>query len=240
MRTIIPQNNVNVDYYNILNSFISLLVEKQNNNIKCIYLSGSYARGDATDASDLDVFCIFNKLTLTELVAVGFSAQHTPIPYEQLEINTQCLSVEEFINNDFKGWVEKSARILDSVLLYGEDIFGSDISTLELQGIYKKYFTDVLMSIRHYICVDEPVEKLTYKKIKTYILKPLMFPLRMERYCSCGVFPLTINDLKNYLEKNEKFIVDLFQDETAFNEAISKDHIKLLSNLQDIVLEKLS
>lgn len=121
MRTVIPKNNVDFDYYNILDSFISLLYEKQKDNIKCIYLCGSYARGDATNLSDLDLFCVFNTVTTEVMNNVGFCCRNVPVSYNQLEINTQCLSINEFNRNDFKGWTEKSVRILDSVLLYGED-----------------------------------------------------------------------------------------------------------------------
>lgn len=240
MRNIIPENTVNFDYHNTLNHFISLLRKRQKGNIKCIYLSGSYARGDATDESDLDLFCVFDSLTDKELYDVGFCARNTPISYDNLEINTQCLSINEFDSEYFKGWTEKSARILDSVLVFGEDIFGNDVSIIELKTIYKRYLTDVLMSIRHYISVDEPIEKLTYRKIKIYILKPLMFPLRMERYCAIGTFPLTINSLKNALDESDKFIVDFFCNETAFNEAINANHRTVLNKLHNLTLKKLS
>ncbi|MCL2883900.1 MAG: nucleotidyltransferase domain-containing protein [Oscillospiraceae bacterium] len=239
MRTTIPSNAVKIDYINVLNHFISLLAERQKDNIRCIYLSGSYARGDAIDISDLDVFCIFNALTVDVLQDVGFAARHMAVPYEQLEINAQCLSFAELTNDDFKNWAEKPARILDSVLVYGEDIFGNDISIMELRSIYKRYFTDILMGIRHYLCVDEPVEKLTHKKIKTYILKPLMFPLRMERCCVCGTFPLTLQDLKNSLRENDRFIIDYFLDETSFNEAIHQNHTEVLNKIYDVIMRKL-
>lgn len=240
MRNNIPENAVNLDYHGALNHFISLLIERQESNIKCVYLSGSYARGDATDASDLDLFCVFDTLTDKALSDVGFSARNTPISYENLEINTQCLSINEFNREDFKGWTEKPARILDSVLIFGEDIFGNDVSTNELEKIYKKYLTDVLMSIRHYISVDEPIEKLTYRKIKTYILKPLMFPLRMERYCTTGSFPLAIDSLKNALDESDKFVVDFFCSETDFNEAINENYRTVLYKFHNVVLKKLT
>jgi predicted nucleotidyltransferase len=137
MRKNVPENYVKFDYLEVLKSFISLICEKQKDNVKCVYLGGSYARGDATDTSDLDVFCIFNSLTPDVLNDVGYSARNTPVNYENLEINAQCFSVCEINSVYFNGWTEKSARILDSVLLFGEDIFGESIISSELQGIYK-------------------------------------------------------------------------------------------------------
>jgi hypothetical protein len=95
------------------------------------------------------------------------------------------------------------------------------------------------MSIRHYICVDEPIEKLTYKKIKTFILKPLMFPLRMERYCVLGTFPLTIAELRKALEDDEKFLVDVFCHEAIFSNAIYENHKDLLSKMHSAVIKKI-
>jgi Predicted nucleotidyltransferases len=135
MRKIIPQNYVKFDYIGILNSFISLLHARQGDNIGCVYLSGSYARGEATDWSDLDVFCIFHILTPDVLNDVGFAAR----TYDDVEINAQCMSSNEVNTGDFAGWTEKSARILDSVLLFGKDIFGENVSKTELRDIYKKY-----------------------------------------------------------------------------------------------------
>ncbi len=240
MRIIIPRNTVAHDYHGVLDSFISILKEKQSTNIKSIFLCGSYARGDVTNSSDLDVFCIFHSLNETVLHDVGFAARNTPIAYENLEINAQCLSMNEINTTAFKGWTEKSARILDSVLLFGDDVFGTSVSVVELQEIYIKYLADILMSIRHYISVDEPVEKLTYKKIKTYILKPLMFPVRMERYCTCGYFPLSIGDLKLSLDDDEKFIVNYFCDEEIFNVDIASNHKKVLNRLHDFVVKGLN
>ena len=239
MRKIIPQNYVKFDYIGILNSFISLLHDRQGDNIECVYLSGSYARGEATDWSDLDVFCIFHTLTPDVLNDVGFAVRNTPVSYDELEINAQCMSSNEVNTGDFAGWTEKSARILDSVLLFGDDIFGENVSKTELRDIYKKYLVDILMGIRHYLSVDEPVEKLTYRKMHTYIFKPLMYPLRMERYCACGIFPLTISELSNLLPDDEKFVVEFFTDETVFDQAMRENHKKVLSSLHDLVCGKL-
>lgn len=57
-----------------------------------VYLTESYARGDATEHSDLDVFCIFTEITQYVLETVGFCARNTSVAYDVLEINTQSLS----------------------------------------------------------------------------------------------------------------------------------------------------
>ena len=81
MRREIPFNNVKHDYICVLNEFISCLKDKLSDELVMVYLTGSYARGDATDSSDLDVFCIFRN------------------------INKHIL--ESFVDNFFKKWVDR-------------------------------------------------------------------------------------------------------------------------------------
>ena len=192
MRTEIPQNNVTHDYKKVLDEFVSALKSKLAESLLMVYLTGSYARGDASDKSDLDVFCIFSNINQHILETVGFCARNTSIPYDVLEINTQSLSIDEYKSKIFVDWSEYEVSELNSVLLYGKQLVEINDMNEKIQVSYKKNLANILMSIRHYICVDEPKELLTHKKITTYILKPLMFALRQERFCATGVYPLSI------------------------------------------------
>lgn len=237
MKKTIPKNNVNVDYHEILEYFIKLLRQKQKDNIRSVFLTGSYARGDANDSSDLDVWCIFEYVDSKVLYDVGNSAQTLPVSYNKLEVNSQCFSLNEIKSKYFSNWIEEPVKILDAVLLYGEDLFEKNVSVSELKLIYKRYLVDILMSIRHYISVDEPKEKLTYHKIRTYILKPLMFPLRLERYCVLEYYPNTNSELLESYEGRLHEVVEYFLDEEKFNKDINRNHRKVLSIMYDSVLE---
>ncbi len=239
MKTVVPHNNVSVDYNGVLDSFIRLIKQKQKENVRSIFLTGSYARGDATDSSDLDVWCVFNYINSKVLYDVGISARELPVLYNKLETNSQCLSMEEFESDYFLNWTERPIKILDGVLLYGEDLFGDKFSISELELIYKKYLADILMSIRHYICVDEPAEKLVYKKIRTYILKPLMFPLRVERYCACGYYPQSNYDLLKSYDNSLYELVEYFLNQEKYENDISINHREVLYKMHDLVSELL-
>lgn len=178
MRRVIPDNKVSYDYKKVLNEFVSALKNRLGECLVMVYLTGSYARGDANDNSDLDVFCIFSTINQYVLEAVGHCARNTSIPYDLLEINTQSLSVDEYKSKIFEEWSEYAVTELNSVLLYGEQLVEIENINEKIQLSYKKNLANIIMSIRHYICVDEPKELLTHKKISAYILKPLMFALR--------------------------------------------------------------
>lgn len=238
MRTEIPKNNSGFDCEKILGEFIDMLKEKQGGNLLSAYLAGSYARGGGGANSDLDVFCIFGEINTGVLSDVGFCARNISVPYESVEINSQCMSVAEFKSGEFNAWSERSVRALDSVLLYGEDLCGVPDKS-EIETVYKKYAAEILMSIRHYISVDEPKEKLTHGKIKTYILKPLMFALRLEIYCKKDIFPLSEKELLEACGTDRKFLAEYFCDKEKFDTDILKNHRGVFEKIHSAVCSML-
>lgn len=154
MRRVIPANKVNHDYEKVLSEFVSALKNRLGEYLLMVYLIGSYARGDANDNSDLDVFCIFSTINQYVLENVGHCARNTSIPYDLLEINTQCLSVDEYKSKIFEDWSEYAIAELNSVLLYGEQLVKIENINEKIQLSYKKNLANILMSVRHYICVD--------------------------------------------------------------------------------------
>lgn len=235
MRTEIPQNNVTHDYKKVLDEFMSALKSKLAESLLMVYLTGSYARGDASDKSDLDVFCIFSNINQHIIETVGFCARNTSIPYDVLEINTQSLSIDEYKSKIFEDWSEYEVSELNSVLLYGKQLVEINDMNEKIQVSYKKNLANILMSIRHYICVDEPKELLTHKKITTYILKPLMFALRQERFCATGVYPLSIEELLEAYSDDNRIIVEYFMNQEKFESDILTNHKDVLLFLHDRV-----
>lgn len=235
MRRKVPFNNVSHDYKNVLKEFISQIQEKIGKRLVMVYLTGSYARGDATDNSDLDVFCIFDKIDPNVLKLVGICARHTSIPYEFLPINTQSMSVSEYKSKVFENWSEYAVSELNSIILYGNELVSIRDPKIILDETYRKYLADVIMSIRHYICVDASEEKLTYDRIRKFILKPLMFALRQERFCKTGIYPLSINDLLASYSDENKILVEYFIDKDKFEGDIERNHKNVLVNIHDLV-----
>lgn len=197
MRREVPYNHVTKDYSKALNEFVCEIVGDQKKNVVSLYLTGSYARGDAMDTSDFDIFCIFKTLNAGILERIGNKSRIISEGHGKMPINPQCMTLVKII--------------------------------------YKKYMVEVLMSIRHYMSVDKPVEKLTHERIKMFILKPLMFALRLERFCTIGNYPLSIQDLLNSFDNNYRLLVEYFVDKEKFENHIKENHRKVLGKIHTLV-----
>ena len=90
------------------------------------------------------------------------------------------------------------------------------------------------MGIRHYISVNEPTEKLTFQKIRTWVLKPLMFALRLERYLHTKKYPITCNDLLIAYDNSPMSII-YFMNKEKWDNDISNNRIGTLCILHDEV-----
>jgi glutaredoxin-related protein len=195
MRKDILYNCISIDYNNLLDIFVNKIYEVVNDNLISVFLTGSFARGEATENSDLDIWCIFNKLDTDILTEIGNISRNLPVNYNKLELNSQCLTINEFQSGYFSKFLAYPIIYMEGILLFGDDITKRPIQDEEVEKVYKEFLSEILLSIRHYISVNEPAEKLVHQKIKTWVLKPLMFALRLERYLHNRQYPLTINDL---------------------------------------------
>ena len=241
MRNTIPFNNVNFDYNYFISSFIDSMANIQGNNIKSIILAGSYARGEATESSDVDIWCVFDKLDTTTLTSIATIINNLPIKYGQVELNTQCFSFEEFNSIFFADFLAKPIIVLEGVLLYGEEIAKNGLSNDEVVYTYKKILSQVLLSVRHYISVNEPKEKLTYRKLKAYVLKPLMFALRLERYCNTGIYPLTSKNLYDlYNDMDKSVLVIWYMSPDTLEKAIQSNHIDVLLTINNYIADMIN
>lgn len=234
MKKTVPFNKVNHSYANVLDEFVKALVEKQTDNIKAVMLTGSYARGEATDSSDLDVWCLFTRVDTDVLAAVGEVARTLPIRYDDLEVNAQCLTKEEFEHGYFSNFISPPTIYFEAVLLYG-DYSLNEISLSEIEFTYKKIMAEVLLSVRHYISVDEPKENLTYRKLNAFILKPLMFALRLERFLQNGKYPLSTKDLQHACENDFEIFVSWFMYPSLLDEDIRKDNRHVLNTMHNLI-----
>ncbi|MCD7947281.1 MAG: nucleotidyltransferase domain-containing protein [Oscillospiraceae bacterium] len=234
MRRELPSNNVSHNYRAVLDTFVKKLLEQQSENIQAVLLSGSYARGDADVSSDLDIWCLFQKINYDILTSVGKVARSLPVQYDQLELNAQCLTVAEFECGHFSNFISPPVIYLESILIYGSYAI-REPSTDEIEHTYKKILAEVLLTVRHYICVEEPKENLTYRKLSAFILKPLMFALRLERYSNAGHYPLSTTDLLQACESDYAVLVNWFLHRDLLELHVLNDHQHVLETLSSLI-----
>jgi predicted nucleotidyltransferase len=234
MRTEIPRNLVDKDYLLVLERFVDSITKSQLKNIVSIFITGSFARGDANKGSDIDAWCIFNEIDSSVLHNVGDIVQDLPFRYEDLEVNTQCLTINEFRRGSFSSFLAIPIIKNEGILLYGEDLCNEEVSKHIIRETYEIILSEVLLSIRHYISVRESRDKLTHKKIKTYILKPFTFALRLERLHETGVYPLSNMQLLHAsVDCGCDILMKWFIYKDEFNKSISENHNELLITLND-------
>ena len=239
MRKNIPYNNVSDDYNNLLDIYINRINEFSDKNLISIFLTGSFARGEATENSDLDVWCIFNEFNTNILIKIGDISRNLPINYDKLEINSQCMTIKEFNSNFFSKYLSYPIIYFEGVLLFGDDIAKKHMQDIDVENTYKGFLAEILLSIRHYISVNEPIEKLTHHKIKTWVLKPLMFALRLERYLYKKEYPLKIDDLLLAYDNPPKS-VQYFMNNEKWDYEIKINKQKTLYELHEEVIKLLN
>ncbi len=230
MKNNLPHNSISKNYTELLEIFIEKIKILETNNLVSVFLTGSFARGEANENSDLDIWCIFNHIKYSTLKNVGTITQTLPVSYNEIELNTQCLTLDEFNSKYFSKFIAYPIIYLEAVLLYGSDIAMKRPQNDDIIKTYKEIISEVLLSIRHYISVNEPAEKLTHQKIRMWVLKPLMFALRLERFCLTEHYPMTISDLqKSY--SSVPMSVKYFTDKELWANDIINNHDNTLSLL---------
>jgi len=158
-------------------------------NLKAVVLVGSFARGDQTNQSDIDLFVLVNKIDTGLLETIGEINRAIDSPNE---INPAIVTLAEYKKTPDLFDFHKVD--LDGVLIYGELPTGVSPKNTVLD-LAKTIAQEVLMSSRHYIAVAEPEEKFKSGKLYTWNLKPLSFALRYYHHYMNSVYLKSYKDL---------------------------------------------
>jgi predicted nucleotidyltransferase len=227
-----------MDAEKLLQLFVNQATDTFGSTLKSITLVGSYAREEATPSSDIDLYCIFDKLSGEDLASMGRIVRSLPIPYEKLELNTQCLTVDEFANQGFEQhFVKRPVLYFEGKVLYGTS-FAAKPSATEIKSFICELLANSIMSTRHYLTVLESKEKLATGKLRVWSLKPFIAALRLERYLACGTYPLTYTDLLRLSEGTPPSVaVRWMKEPETFNSAILDDSNAVLIQLLDLSTE---
>lgn len=151
-------------------------------NLVAVVMIGSFARGEQTFSSDLDLFVLLNRVEPEVLQTIGGIVASVSTPNE---INPAVVSTDELrAYPDLFGFHNLRH---EGILLWGE--IPNDIKSVESEITQaKRIASEVLMSSRHYLAVAEPACKFTSGKLRTWNLKPLSFALRNYHFHKTGLY----------------------------------------------------
>lgn len=222
----------------LISDLIEQLQVRFKPNLQSIILTGSYSRGDQTNESDIDIFCFFNSLTTRELEDIGHIEKSISASYGVKELDLQCLTVNEYKQYGFQYFVSP-LLYFEGQLLYGESIV-REPHTGELIEFAERVLTDAIMSLRHYITVREPNEKLADGRLKRWVLKPICIAHRIGRYLDCRYYPLNYKDLLNSIESlSDKRIVSWLLESATLKQDLYNDTSSVLSEISKSTQELL-
>lgn len=158
-------------------------------NLLSIVMVGSFARGDETSASDVDLFVLVHSVDSDLLRKSGELVRGIPA---RNELNPAFVSLSEL--RAHPDWFELHKVLHDGVVLLGR--LPDDISSTESElTVAKRIAREVLMSSRHYLAVGEPAENFTGGKLWAWNLKPLSFALRYYHFHKTGNYIRKLTDL---------------------------------------------
>jgi len=169
--------------------FVSKTEEILGDQLISIVLVGSFARGDETPSSAVDLFVLVSDIDNDILKSIGHVVHGI---VAQNEINPAVISKSEIQNHPDLFDIHKIRH--EGKTLYGSLPDGILPVESELD-VAKRIAAEVLMGSRHYLAVAEPVEKFAGGKLWSWILKPLSYALRYYHFHNTGNYVGKYNEL---------------------------------------------
>jgi predicted nucleotidyltransferase len=156
--------------------------------LRAVVLVGSFARGDASPASDLDLIVLVDRADVALLDRVGAVVASIESPHE---INPSVIAVAELrAAPELFDWllIKHEGRLLDGQL-------PADIACCQTELDLAQKIAEVLLSARHYLAVAEPAANFAGGKLRPWILKPLSYALRFYEVHRTGHYPRRYADV---------------------------------------------
>ena len=197
-----------MDWEEHINIFCVSCREAFDTRLECIVLTGSYARGEQTPQSDIDLWVFINGLRSEDLEQVGAIVKQIG---NKPELNPQCTSFAEFQSAAFKNQFTHAQFYLDGKVLFGELPLPAPTQS-EIGSTASSIAAMILMSARHYITVNESEESLAKGRLQKWVLNPLMWALRYYCYSNTNNYPKSLDELCAAIhELDEKILVESYR-----------------------------
>lgn len=190
-------------------SFRNSVIDAFGSKLDSVVLTGSYAKGDYTTGSDIDIWMIFSSLNIQDLKQVSvFLKEYSESP----EINLQCVSAEELLAKPFKKWFSPVQLYIDGIVIHGMLPQYLPYNS-EIRNYAASIAVEVVMSARHYISSGENEESLAEGRLLKWVLKPLSWVLRYNIFMRNSIFPRNFDDLLRLtIDKNELEIIEVYSE----------------------------
>jgi predicted nucleotidyltransferase len=159
-----------------IESFKSKCVSSFGERLECLVLTGSYARGDYTPQSDIDLWVLIKNLSLKDIQKVGKIVSEIPKPPE---INPQCTSIAEMGNDAFKDEFNPIQLYVDGIVIHGS-LPGPVPSFSAVMSYASSIAAFALMSARHYLAVKETEESLSRGKLLKWVIRPVCMGITIQ------------------------------------------------------------
>lgn len=187
--------------------FKEKILEEFKDNIACILLTGSYAREEVTQKSDIDIWLFFHALHFENLKTVGNIVKSLP---KTPKLNAQCTTFLEAKSNYFIREYSPIQYNTDGIVLYG-NLYMDYPKKEEFERQSKKLSVYVIMGIRHFIVTCEEDDVLIKKKIRKRILKPLMWAIRYKYAVILDKYIKNLDELYNVCNSKEREAICIYK-----------------------------
>jgi predicted nucleotidyltransferase len=207
--------------------FKSKCISAFGERLECLIITGSYARGDYTPQSDIDLWVFVKNLSIEDIKTVGKIVSEIGKPPD---INPNCASFAELKSFPLRDQFDPAQLYIESRVIYG-----SLTEPAPTPAEVEKYALSVaafgLMLARHYIAAGETEESLAKNKYVKWSYQPLIWAYRCKAYLKSSVYPRDLNDLLNALTSaDEKEIVNIYSQ--IINNEFKGSYIQALEKVE--------
>lgn len=179
-----------------LEEYVGCVKDCFHDRIKFIGIQGSYARGEATDSSDIDVVLLLNTFSYDDLKA-----------YENAIKDMECREkICGFISGirEIENWnrADLFTFYYDTKPIYGSmDRLGALIEQSDISDAINREACDI-----YHLCVHNGIHEKSSEMLKA-LFKKAVFVLKAKHFCKTGIYIQSKSDMMKIFDGEDKVIL---------------------------------
>ncbi|GAA0719091.1 hypothetical protein GCM10008905_06690 [Clostridium malenominatum] len=213
-----------MELYERIEHFKDEIVKVFSSRVECILLTGSVAREEIREKSDIDIWVFLDEIKFEDLYKVSEVVKNFP---KEPKINPQVTTFKECLLPNFTREYSPIQYNTDGKVLYGK-LKVPYPKREEFLESSKNLAAYIIMGIRHFITIDENEKSLLSKKLLKRILKPLTWALRYKYAGIKGKYILDLEKLKDEASEEEIYVIDIFQNLLLGNYDIYEGKVSII------------